>query len=291
MGNIINLVSKLNVSAKSTIQFTDSSTFASNPVEGQIHFKDQILYIWATINNISTWFPLTTVREKHIHSQGGPAVTWTVQHDLGTENVIFMAFDSDDAVMLIDRTNVTANSFTLEFNVAETGRVVVFASKEADTPFLIGSMFERVEAGDDITIYGNMIPSADSTWSIGSSPLKWKEMHLSNGTLYAGDTTISGTSVTTTITGSPNSALQQPVIDSSALSFENFNYNDGAAQSISPIIASDATLTIGGSNNTMTLNGGTSNVNITAANFGITSGGVMNYSGTINLSNLDGGSW
>ena len=291
MGNIINLVSKLNVSAKSTIQFTDTSTFVANPVEGQIQFKDQILYIWATINNISTWFPLTTVREKHIHSQGGPAATWTIDHQLGTENVIFMAFDSDDAVMLINRTNVTANSFTLEFSVAETGRVVVFASKEADTPFLIGSMFERISAGDDITIYGNMIPSADSTYSLGSSSLKWKEMHLSNGTLYAGDTTISGTSVTTVIGGSPNNASQQPVLDSSSLSFETFNYNDGSAQSIAPIIATDGPLTIGGSNNTMTLNGGTSNVNITAANFGITSAGVMSYNGTINLTSLDGGSW
>ena len=60
--SITNLLTKLKVGDNSSIMFTNATEFPANPDSGQMCFKDQILYIYATINNISTWYPLTTVR-------------------------------------------------------------------------------------------------------------------------------------------------------------------------------------------------------------------------------------
>ncbi|MBC8427592.1 MAG: hypothetical protein H8D97_01735 [Proteobacteria bacterium] len=293
MANVTNLLAKLKVPQSATIQFTNDNAFPSNPEEGQLKFKDQILYIWSTINNISTWFPLTNVKDKYIHSQGGPATTWTVQHDLGTNNVIFLAYDDNDTVLMVNSTNRTNNSFELNFQESETGKCVVFASKELDTVLEIGTMFERVDGiGDDIIINGNLIPVTDDTWNLGSSTYKWNDMYLSEATLYVGDTvTVTGTGMEISPPASPTSLSEQPLYNASKLNLAAYNYNDGEAQLIKPSIVSTAKLEIGdgASPKNITLN--TGKIIITASNFGITNDGTISYSGTIGLSSIDGGTW
>lgn len=296
MANLINLLAKLKVAQGATIQWDNATTFPENPEEGQISFKEQVLYIWATINLISTWFPLTTVREHYTHSQGAPASTWTVQHDLDTTNVIFIAYDQDGTVMTVNRENVTSNSFTLPFTEAEAGRCIVFASREADTMFNIGSMFERTGTGDDIIIYGNLIPSVDNNWDLGKLSYKWKDMHLSGATLYIGDTvTVSETGMTIVPPTSPTSLSEQPLFTSSKLVMGKYDYNDGAAQSINPSIVSDDKLEIGtgASPKDITVDAGvaTGKLVITASNFSVDAAGTISYSGVAGFSQVNGGVW
>lgn len=67
----------------------------------------------------------------------------------------------------------------------------------------------------------NMIPGADAVYSIGSPENRWKDLYLSNGTLYLGDTVLSGTVSTTTV--SITSATTEIGISSSS-----FEVDDGA---------------------------------------------------------------
>lgn len=296
MANLINLLAKLKVAQGATIQWDNTTTFPTNPEEGQLSFKEQILYIWATINNISTWFPLTTVRESYTHSQGAPASTWTVTHNLDTTNIIFIVYDENDDVAVVNRENVTNNSFTLPFTESIAGRCVVFASREADTLFKIGSMFERTSTGNDIIIYGNLIPSVDDSWDMGKLSHKWKDMYLSDATLYVGDTvTVTGNGLTVDPPASPTQASEQSLYTSSKFNFTKYDYNDGAAQTINPSIVFDSKLEIGtgAAPQDVTVDAGAASgkLLITASNFSVDAAGTVAYSGVMGFSQVDGGTW
>jgi hypothetical protein len=296
MANVTNLLAKLKVSQNSTIQYDNATDFPSEPEEGQICFKGQILFIYATINNISTWFPLTTVRDKHIHSQGAPALTWTVQHDLDSENVIFIVYDQEDTVLNVAPSSQTNDSFELTFQESEAGRCIVFAAREADTMFKMGEMFEKPAVGEDVIVYGNLLPSVDDSWSIGSLGQKWNSMYLSDATLYVGDTvTVSGTGMTIEAPTSPTTLAEQPLFTSSKLTLSEFNYNDGEAKTIKPGILYDAKLEIGTGANSqnISINAGseTGKLVITASNFSIDAAGIVAYSGSMGFSQVSGGVW
>jgi hypothetical protein len=51
-------------------------------------------------------------------------------------------------------------------------------------------------------VTGNLLPSANITYDLGSSNLRWKDLWLSNSTLYIGNVTIAATATTLTVNGS-----------------------------------------------------------------------------------------
>jgi len=288
MANIINLLTRLKVAQGATIRFDNGSVFTSNPSSGQICFKEQILYIYATINNVSTWFPLTTVRDKYVHSQGGMASTWTITHNFGITDVIFVAYDSEGTVLIVNPTNITANSFELVFQEAEIGKVITFASREAQTIFKIGEMFEKTETGNNIIIDGNLISNNDSVWNIGSYDSKWKDMHLTGSTLLIGDSvTLSETGLTVEPPVSSTLLSQQPYMSMSKLYAKDFSY-DG--MTVNPIILSNADLTIG--DGTQQVNVDVSNIIINSDVFGIDIDGNLSFTGSLIMNAIiDGGTW
>jgi hypothetical protein len=291
MSNITNLLTKMKVKQASSIQFTDSVTFPENPSNGQIAFKGQILYIWSTLNGMSTWYPLTTVREKHVHTQGGPATTWNIDHQLGSDSVIYMVYDDDKTVLNVARSNITSNGFDLVFTESEAGKCVVFAAKEADTIFTIENMFSRAEDGDDIIINGNLIPSIDATWSMGQTGQVWKDMYLGPATLYIGDdVTISSTGVNIEPNAAATTVEEQPTFTSSSLHISKYTYNPGGGEVISkPMIKFNDVLTVGGDNKQVTFD--VSNFSVTAGNFSIDETGTFSFGGSVTFSQVDGGTW
>jgi hypothetical protein len=51
-------------------------------------------------------------------------------------------------------------------------------------------------------VTGNLLPSANITYNLGSTDLRWKDLWLSNSTLYIGNVTVAATATTLTINGS-----------------------------------------------------------------------------------------
>ena len=171
MSNITNLLAKMRVPVSSTIIYDTTGTWPTSPVEGQTVFKDQILYIYATINTVSTWYPLTNTRENYIHTQAVAATTWTVTHNLGSTDFIFIIYDdTGEVIHLASPSSITTNGFELVLAEAVAGKCVIFISSEQQTAIALSDMFEKT--GDDITVKGSLIPSQDSTWNLGSATYK-----------------------------------------------------------------------------------------------------------------------
>ena len=291
MSNITNLLAKLKVPVASTIIYENTGTWPTSPTEGQTVFKDQILYIYSTINAVSTWYPLTNTRENYIHPQVVAATTWTVTHNLDSTDFIFIVYDeSGEVIQLTSPTNITSSGFELVFTEATAGKCVIFISSETQTAITLSDMFEQT--GDDITVKGNLIPSQDSTWDLGSASKKWKDAYISANTIYLGDnTTLSGTGITVAAPSNPTQASEQPTLGGAKLILNKFNYNDGTAKSIDPSIAFNSAFTIGDGTQDVEINCGPNLLTLIASNFGVDASGNITIAGDVDSESIDGGVW
>ncbi|MBC8427593.1 MAG: hypothetical protein H8D97_01740 [Proteobacteria bacterium] len=291
MSNIMNLLAKMKVPTASTIIYDNTGTWPTSPQEGQTVFKDQVLYIYATINAVSTWYPLTNTRENYIHTQVVAASTWTVTHNLNSEDFIFLVYDSTgEVIQLASPSSITTSGFELEFTEAVAGKMVMFISSETQTAITLSDMFEKT--GDDISVKGNLIPSQDSVWNLGSASKKWADAYISANTIYLGDnTTLSGTGITVAAPAAPTQASEQPTLTGAKLILNSFDYNDGAPQSVNPSIVFDTALTIGDGTQDLEIDCGSNILTLIASNFGVDESGNVTLAGEMDANVIDGGVW
>jgi len=137
----INLLQNLNIGNGAAVTFAENLT--SFPVAnsiGQLTFVNGVLYIWSLVAGVTTWYPLTKAQAVYVHTQGVASVTWTVTHNLATQNIIFMIYDVNNEVQQAQISNMTDNSFTVNLSVAILGRCVVFAATQELAPILASNI-------------------------------------------------------------------------------------------------------------------------------------------------------
>jgi len=170
------------------------STFPTTPALGTMAMVDGVLYVYSTINGLDTWTPLTNRTLHATHIQSVANTTWTINHGLGTKDLIFFVYDDTDTRNEpSDITFTSVNTLTLSFSSAITGRAIVFAAVD-EIGITISNMFDKT--GNDIIFKGNLIPDSDSTWSIGNTTSKLKELYVSANSIHVGDTLFSGSNIT-----------------------------------------------------------------------------------------------
>ncbi len=106
------------------------TSFPAEPRHGEAVLKDGALWVYATISGVSTWYPLTNKKNSYVHTQAVEAFQWTINHGLGTDDVVYAAYDMAGNIMVANRTPVNGDTFRLNFTSAVAGRVVVFADSE-----------------------------------------------------------------------------------------------------------------------------------------------------------------
>jgi hypothetical protein len=112
------------------------SAFPLNPLNGQMELVNGALWVYAAIDGISTWYPLTNKKNSYVHTQGVDSFQWTVYHGLNTPDVLFGVYDTDGSLQYPTYTPLDNNSFRLNFTSAVSGRCVVFADSERFAPNL-----------------------------------------------------------------------------------------------------------------------------------------------------------
>ena len=124
----MNLLSNIQLNKTSKFLFEEGNTeFPVNPVKGEFAFVSGVLYMYTSIRNIETWYPLTNPKKSYIHVQETQSQSWVINHNLGSTTFIFMVYDSNGDLVLANLSDVLENSFVLNFGSAITGKVVMFA--------------------------------------------------------------------------------------------------------------------------------------------------------------------
>lgn len=130
----MNLLSDLKISKSSKFLFEEGNTeFPSSPTRGQFAFVSGILYMYISIRNIETWYPLTNQKKSYIHVQSTASTQWTILHNLGSTIFIFMVYDSNGDLILSNPSDITENSFKLNFTSAISGKAIVFVEYEQES--------------------------------------------------------------------------------------------------------------------------------------------------------------
>lgn len=258
----------------STPILDDEADFPGSPEFGQFCFKGGVLYIYASIDNTDTWYPLTNRNQYAVHTQALSATAWTVGHNLSTEDVIFMVYDDSDTQIIPSSVVFDSeNQITLNFVEATAGKAVVFGASEQFTPAVhtstinvgsqitmsgtsivvggtdivqlldqtqsdLNAMFSWNETQGEITFKGDLIPETNDSLSIGSATKKIKDLFVSAQTVYVGDNaTFEGTSLSIDAGANPTAASDAPTLLASSLVLRPFTYNPGGGDvNVEPVL-------------------------------------------------------
>jgi len=134
----------------------DNADFPLNPALGTFVIKDRCLYGYLKIGGMETWYPFASKTNSFIHTQGVPALTWTVTHNLGTSNVWIQVKNEQGNIVGVGKTDVSDNQFQLNFTSAIKGTVVVVAPDSVDVPVVKASLIQ-VGANVEINTTGVLI--------------------------------------------------------------------------------------------------------------------------------------
>lgn len=129
MSSTVNLLTKLKVNS-GKIAFTNKDQFPINPEEGQLAFVHHMLYVYSLIDNVYTWYPLTTKRNSYVHYQIEPSMNWLIEHNLNSTDVIYFIYDNNNSLMFanVNPDTLSLMTFNLIFDELLTGKCIVISS-------------------------------------------------------------------------------------------------------------------------------------------------------------------
>ena len=115
----------------SASRYTAVSDLPTNKELGQTVFKGGVVYIYANLGGISTWYPLNTPQTSFIHNQGEPRLVWTIRHGLGSKDVIVSTYDNNNnltegSLQHLEDENTGEWYTTITYTEATSGYAVIF---------------------------------------------------------------------------------------------------------------------------------------------------------------------
>ena len=152
----INVYGNLHL-ASGSMSMKGLGAFPENPRSGRLALVGGVLYIYTSIDGIDTWYPLTNRKNIYIHTQSLANLTWTVNHNLGSKDLIFMVYDDGDQIQQVDIEFVSNNSAKLHMSEPMVGRAVFFVATEQFLPAVTSNRMEIgsvVIENDTITVGG-----------------------------------------------------------------------------------------------------------------------------------------
>ena len=113
----------------------------------------------------------------------------TISTDITNANLILTGNGTGGVVIEdIEITGSTINTLTtnnnLTLNTNGTGKVIINALSINE---INSNDSSAIQVNDGLNVSGNVIPSSDNTYNLGSANSRWKDLHMMDGTIYMYD--------------------------------------------------------------------------------------------------------
>lgn len=135
----------------STLTRDTRNQFPTNPEVGMDTMVNGVYYYYgAPDGETPMWIPVGNKRSHSTVNVQTPQLDWTIEHQLGTHNVIAVAYDTNGRVMDASFTILSANVIKFTFAIPVAGKVTVFGTSEkfaGYTPYNDSLNQETVEIG------------------------------------------------------------------------------------------------------------------------------------------------
>ena len=121
----------LHMGKNSSFALYPKDSFPPDPQIGQPELVNGVFYIYAEYNGITDWFPLTNKKLSYIHYQNEESTIWSVQHDLNTEDFLYIVRDENDVAMLVNVKSTSSNTAEVQCSYPAKGRAVFIADSQS----------------------------------------------------------------------------------------------------------------------------------------------------------------
>lgn len=123
----------------SIVLIHDYPDFPLNPKVGQFCLVNNQAYFYLVFQGIETWYPFAAKPNYYLHTQALPAITWTVNHNLGTNNLFVQIRNSEGNLVNASMVPSNVNSFQVKFTSAISGTLMVLSPADIDVPVVQAS--------------------------------------------------------------------------------------------------------------------------------------------------------
>lgn len=114
---------------KGRIQLNLFIDFPENPIKGELCFKENILYIYTSVENVLGWIPLSNSLAKfYVYEQTELSNSWKINHNLNTENIMFQVYDSNNKILLAEISIIDNNNCEIIFGSDEIGKCLIISA-------------------------------------------------------------------------------------------------------------------------------------------------------------------
>lgn len=154
-----------------TVSVGQFSEFPANPRLGTGAIINKILYFYMELGGMTTWYPFSHFTSSYVHVQGVANATWTVTHNLGTENVWIQVKDESGNILMVSKHDLSPNQFQLLFTAPATGTVLVVAPEAVNVPEVHAS---SMTIGTNAVVIDSSGVRVNGEYLIGSSAIIFK---------------------------------------------------------------------------------------------------------------------
>lgn len=127
---------RTNLRMRGSLTFEQVEEFDPKPKLGQTAFKDGILYIYAEVGGIKTWYPTNRPQSSYVHSQGLPSLEWIIEHNLNTVDVLVGVYDSSSHAVMADIKILDDKRVKISLTEPVEGHAVVFGRETMPAPYI-----------------------------------------------------------------------------------------------------------------------------------------------------------
>ena len=162
MSKQIKVLSDMEISGQLSYSY-NLDTFPANPAPRTIIVKEGMPYIYTELVSNSgyfSWMPIGSKRGSYLHTQGVASQTWTVNHNLNTNDYVYFVYDSNHTLMYVTVEAIDLNTAQINLTEAMTGTAVFYTAESAAQP--LGSSGSSSGTLDGNVILANAAAYTDS---------------------------------------------------------------------------------------------------------------------------------
>jgi hypothetical protein len=139
MDNLVQVLSPLQVTGGLSLGKT-LLDFPLNPRHNQIEVILGVPYIYTMVDGMNSWFPLTQKKRSYVHLQGVESLTWTINHNLNSTDIMYFAYDETGILQDVQGEALNTSTLRLTLSQAKKGKVIIFASDFLTAPSITSDL-------------------------------------------------------------------------------------------------------------------------------------------------------
>lgn len=146
-----------------SVNLADSTIVPENPRPGNMCTINGVIHFYTSIEGSDPfWMPIAQSKSSHVHTQVEPNDTWTISHNLGTNDLLVQVYDDANDLVYAKPIFLNVDQIQIKFTEPTAGRAIVFGVSAK----FAGFNPDAESLTSDTVVYGTTVPGEFDSGSI-----------------------------------------------------------------------------------------------------------------------------